>query len=413
MVRDASGVGPRPPRLPGRLGPLLAVLLTAGAVWAMATVSPESAPEAPSIGPPETVATAAIPTDRLAADWRETLVIGAGAFGRVAAGPSALVVVGDPESGLDRTLMLFTSNGSDWEPVGDDAAFEGARINTVVAVGESFVAAGAILGSNRLEPAVWTAADGREWTRVILPPTSPAHQTVGDLVVTESGMLALGSAVSDLGIIGGTPKTPAVGHGLWDFDGVEWRSVAASTADGRPFLVDVLPAGDSFVGGGTLQGKARLWVSSDGESWGLVRGTGNRWPDRLAFTSMVQLSDGTVVAAATREGEQSVIFRSKDLLTWEKIDTANGPRQIARLIPVKGGLVAIPDPFGPSPALFWTSGDGEAWQPVLPGDSGLPVASDGVQAVVRDVVEWGCRDIAVGSLGLQPAIWSRGCGIDP
>jgi hypothetical protein len=108
-----------------------------------------------------------------------------------------------------------------------------------------------------------------------------------------------------------------------------------------------------------------------------------------------------------------VIFRSKDLLTWEKIDTANGPRQIARLIPVKGGLVAIPDPFGPSPALFWTSGDGEAWQPVLPGDSGLPVASDGVQAVVRDVVEWGCRDIAVGSLGLQPAIWSRGCGIDP
>lgn len=409
VVRDASGaVPPRAPR-PRRLLPVLVIVLTAGAIWAMATVSPESAPEVPPLGPPEGITTSTVATDRLAAGWQETLVIGAGAFDRVVVGANALVAVGASDG---QTFIYLTSNGEFWEEVGD-RGFVGGRIGAAVAVGEGFVVAGGLLGPGGYYPAVWSAIDGREWTREMLPSSGPGY--VADLVVTESGLLALGSeAFVEAG--GGTNE-PHAGSSLWVFDESGWRPAEGQ----RPLLADLVVVGDLFVGGGRTEGaegKARLWVSPDGESWVEVRGTGNRWPEGMTFTSVVELADGTVVAAATRdvatavtreEGESS-IFRSEDLLTWERLDNTQGPDRIARLIPVRGGLVATIDDFT---SLFWTSSDGEDWHPVLLPESPLRV---------NDVVEWGCRDLAVGwrgggvgpnTISTQATIWWRGCDVEP
>jgi len=126
-----------------------------------------------------------------------------------------LVVVTDPLSSLYPFEVWLSSDGVAWESVAP--TFEGAgaeyRVTSVTAGAAGIVAVGVESAFGRGTGVAWASADGREWTRTVLPggEEDGAPETV---VATDAGFLVVGEAAMDTAV--------------WTSpDGVEWTRADA------------------------------------------------------------------------------------------------------------------------------------------------------------------------------------------
>jgi hypothetical protein len=140
---------------------------------------------------------------------------------------------------------------------------------------EGLVAVGNSFGSDELIPVIMHSTDGRDWSRVVLPPDSPSV-LVGEVVAFGHGFVLVGA-------IDAGPRVDGVTPAAWfSVDGMTWTR-AAVNVDGELFpggaggmgeMGAVTAAGDGLIGwwgqrvmsaGGPRFTAA--WASSDGRTW--------------------------------------------------------------------------------------------------------------------------------------------------
>lgn len=185
--------------------------------------------------------------------------------------PGGLLAGGSagPELGDRRARLWRTTDGTSWDPVADDAAFEGGEI---VALGMGaappgagrFIALGRIGTGQRATSSVsWTSGDGATWTR------SNDPQLAGGLVAavvqgTLAGWLAVGSDSDEREAVAWT-----------SIDGIAWtrapREESRLHSGEKIRMTDVISTPAGFVGIGNFvgvqYGEGTSWVSEDGLTW--------------------------------------------------------------------------------------------------------------------------------------------------
>lgn len=216
-------------------------------------------------------------------DWERMTTVAIGPIGILAGGSVGPELLGR------RARFWRSSDGIDWTPVPDDAAFEGAEVSAILPVDDGWLAIGRLGTGQRTTGSVaWRSADGDRWTRI----DDPALALGRVRAVTrapDGSIVAVGSEPDEIG--------------AW-----AWRSVdegrswtlapeeASRTHFGRKIrMMDVIatPTGLLAVGNlvGVQYGTGLSWLSSDGVRW-----------DRSSETqpSMGQVEPGAVVSFGAR-----------------------------------------------------------------------------------------------------------------
>jgi hypothetical protein len=183
--------------------------------------------------------------------------------------------------GADSAGIWRSTDGENWERTGGD--FESAFMWSIAEGGPGLVAVG---WRRNPEPsaAVWTSADGVEWTLASDP--EGFELTEGTDVIDLDGTLVM---------VGGTFD----GSGrIWtSTDGATWDLVDLDMAGGFARTLTSTPAGLLAVGsGGDMAGAA--WLSTDGRSW---EPFGELLPGAY-FQSAHVTDDGLLMAGATQAG---------------------------------------------------------------------------------------------------------------
>lgn len=187
-------------------------------------------------------------------------------FEAITVGGPGFVAVGgtdaaDPYGGKPVGAGVATSaDGSHWTTqAAASPQFAGASMGGVAAGRSGGLVA---VGSGaRLEPAVWTSADGLAWTR--LPSTdTPSQGELDDIAAGPSGFVAVGRY--------GDHATSWTSH-----DGRAWRETPATPALADAAMTRVIWDGSAFLALGRSGGGDGLaWISSDGSSWTRLDTTG-------------------------------------------------------------------------------------------------------------------------------------------
>ena len=236
-------------------------------------------------------------------------------LGDAAAVGNRVVITGRDAHG---TMVWWGDLAGGFHEVANRDVFSDAVIAAVAAGPSGFIAVGTDMHGQRPRGAVWTSADGADWTRV---PDAPAFD-VG--VFTPVGM-------EGERIAGGIRAIAAGGPGL--------VAVGATCGDG---------------GGCSAAG----WWSADGITWsrGIVDAAAG------GLSSVAVGSAGIVAVGGTE------VLVSADGTTWSAHALPAGVNQFDRVAAGSGGFLALratrPDGASvPIPAL-WSSGDGASWRPV-------------------------------------------------
>ena len=170
-----------------------------------------------------------------------------------------------PELGERRARFWRSEDGTTWEPIPHDPAFDGAEVVDIVPNDRGYVALGRLGTGQRATGSVaWTSPDGLAWTRADAPALA-------------GGLVAAVAASPDGTLV-------AVGSDLDERAALVWRSTDGIAWDLTPIeesrvyngdkirMTDVAPlrgGGLVAVGNyvGVQYGTATSWTSADGLSW--------------------------------------------------------------------------------------------------------------------------------------------------
>ncbi len=281
----------------------------------------------------------------------------------IPAGPG-LVAVGSNGAGGHWDAAVWTSaNGLDWSLVPDDeAALDRANnqlMMEVAAGGPGLVAVGYDGPWSDLDAAVWTSTDGITWTQVPHDETlfgGEGDQWIGSVVAGGPGLVAAGGDWS------GGDEDAAVWTSV---DGLIWNRVPHDEevfgGDGGQWIGGVVAGGPGIVAVGSDHGDAAAWTSPDGVTWArlfddetVLGGTGDQW--MAAITA-----DAPGLVAVGSDDGDAAVWTSPDGLTWAQVphDEAvfgGEGAQVMRAVTVGGpGLVAVGTDYeqGDQDAAVW------------------------------------------------------------
>ena len=325
------------------------------------TASPTAVETTPSTRPPTSSPAATAPPDAL--DWQRVDPFpnaeeGSAAVSVTAGGPGFVAVgTGAITAEVRQDAAVWTSaDGAEWSAVTDDnGAFAAASMAGVTAHDGLLVAVGRDLTSVDQDVAAsWTSTDGVGWERV--ESEAQFEQLEGaqmiDVTVGGPGFVAVGSA----------PRMDA--SAVWtSTDGTAWQRVPHTQVFDTSFMWSVAPGGPGMVAvgwRGRPEPMAAVWVSNDGLDWRLA----DDLPGGELFQvrSVTAGEDGMLVAVGdSLEGGQSAIWTSEDGVTWT---AAGDPAMfvntlISSVVAYGSGHIAagsITDD-----AAVWTSPDGQEW----------------------------------------------------
>jgi serine/threonine protein kinase len=182
----------------------------------------------------------------------------------VAAGPHSYVVVGKHVNG-DRTFaaMWWSADLRNWvqgSNGGLDGRLKPSTVQAVAATPAGFVAA----GTHGTDHALWTSADGRNWSLDDMAmPAGASAATLRLVAANGSRVVTAGHAVTQVGDI------PIV---LFSADGGQnWRQIVLEAPGGLGTVTSLTAAGSGFVAAGQAgpagAQRAVTWSSPDGLSW--------------------------------------------------------------------------------------------------------------------------------------------------
>lgn len=345
-------------------------------------------------------------------------------------------VLGPDIAFVDRGAVLISPDGIIWERVtghpdldfGEFPWWDGGPImRAAAATDRGFVVVGvrSLAGPEQGEPersreaAVWTSADGRNWSAIPYDPAifgggqdDPASMV--DVVAVGDQVIAVGQ-LADAAAVWLSPD----GGRSWSL------ATHAETAFGRRDTPDEQHDGDGdgvqamysvargsagFVSVGVDGNRAAAWMSEDGLTWSRVS------PDQAAFVGEGALAMSDVVAVASgyvAVGTESIVtdgdpdsraaaWFSPDGMDWIRIthDPAvfgGYPEDLVMSAVAAGpdGIVAVGSSGRDDEmrGVVWTSSDGIAWRRITDG----PVFSGRNGAWIGDVMATGEGFIAVGA----------------
>ena len=183
----------------------------------------------------------------------------------IAATPLGLVAGGSvgPELGARHARLWRSPDGAAWQPVPDDAVFDGGEVTTLAATPGDLVALGRLgTGQRSIGSVAWCSADGVSWARSDDP--ALAGGLVASLVVADGRILAVGSDLDEREAVAWSSS-----------DGVTWtrapREAARLHVGEKIRMTDLVatPAGFVAIGNyvGVQYGTGTSWLSRDGISW--------------------------------------------------------------------------------------------------------------------------------------------------
>jgi hypothetical protein len=349
-----------------------------------------------------------------------------------AATPAGWIAIGLAKSGgpLHGTPVLWLSkDGATWErrtakalglPVSDDAvAFTRISVNgaavTIEAVRmkhleDARTSRREISWVTENGGANWKVADKSGWRRVQKPKSA---ESLLSAVPTPKAATLPGGQKLDASAVSG-PQTLLVGRTtggpdsdpvltVRDGSGHDTRVDLAQVSGviGRDLnLAALASAGTRIAAGGSRDGLASVWTSTDGNSW--IRAALPSGPAKGRLTEIVNGSAGWLAAgpglvftsadgagwtrpknvpafgkitdAAAGQagylviGDHATVWHSTDLVTWTHAAAPNGTVRAVTARP--GGFTAVGDRSGRPVA--WNSPDGRTWAPAdLPGTTGV------------------------------------------
>lgn len=258
--------------------------------------------------------------------------------------------------GVDAAMLAVTAGSSGFVAVGSDG-FPGGNVQLPGARGV----------------AVWTSADGTDWTRVPAQP-SFAGAIMNGVLRVDAGFVAWGQT-----LVGG-PRTPA--SPIWTSrDGVRWERSTGVTDAGGPGapIASIAGTGDRLVAVGTRQlpdaeGASSVpgaWTSTDGGRTWKAATIHDDGPGGARSGGMSDVtSDGNDLVAVGRldpPGGQlgpasAAVWRSSDQgSTWTRLtdDPAFAGASMRHVLTATGGLVVFgqaddPNAFADA-ELIWTA----------------------------------------------------------
>jgi len=282
------------------------------------------------------------------------------------AGPSvpSSAPSGSPSSAPtdEPTPTLAPDPTFDWRAIGEPAAFRGASVR-FVAVGSGFVAVGCVPGPETcLAPAIWTSADGVDWSgpteMPLLPRELPRAATAA--VAWEGGLVVAGEV----------GRGDRIHVALWfASDGQIFERVPDDASFADASIVELLDVNGSLVaigaGAYTHYSGFKAWRSDDGTTWTL---TARGATDDSAPYGAVGIEGGVVAWGATCSVcvPETAFWRSADGITWTgaRRELEGEFAHATALGVTHAGLVA----FGttgvdPAPPAAWSLPNGAgAWQ---------------------------------------------------
>ena len=277
-------------------------------------------------------------------------------------GEEVLVAVGQDGSIRNADVAVWTSDngGREWKRVPHDEAVFGGRGDQVMARvvpgGPGFIAVGYAAQRRDVDAAVWSSADGVEWSRIEDNTAlwgGPGDQHIRSITPIENGnLIAVGYDSS------GGDQDAAV----WRFDGIgDWSRVEAGEevfgGEGDQLMTTVTYAEDVrfpivAVGNDSFGGtNAAVWVSKDGSEW--LRPPGDDFNLEGAQQMYgVAADDNTLFAVGSDNragaGADSVVWTSTDGIDWtqvipesEQVFGGEGNQYMRSLTPFRGGVVGV------------------------------------------------------------------------
>jgi hypothetical protein len=186
-----------------------------------------------------------------------------------AAGPAGYVIVGKlPVRGQASAAGVWWSPDlTSWTRARDvNDVSESSQMLAVAAGAHGFVAA----GSHDGQPAVWTSANGRRWTAIVLPlPASASGGMLQQVAINGNHAAALGQETTALGSM---PLAEVSADG-----GATWTRVPFSAPGAAMAFTAMTADADGFTAaaqvGSPGQQRAAIWTSANGTTW--LRETAN------------------------------------------------------------------------------------------------------------------------------------------
>jgi hypothetical protein len=335
------------------------------------------------------------------------LMVGGAALLR---GPSEAPVITTPEETPTSTPLRLGTAGP-W--IRHDLRYqaglgESVIVGSITAGSPGFIAAGNTWtrGDVWARGQIWTSTDGSSWTWV----------ADDDRTLFEEGHWPEGVIASDTALIVWGANNRQGGTVIWrSLDGLVWSLVSSGEPplDGRPVTKGLALASGGFLLYGapadciletgicTPVSAPRLLASPDGVGWEEV-GT------PVTFTAIVQTESGDLVATQRRASEPTTWISQDDGASWERngtdhpLETGTPSVMIETMTATPFGLIAAGTTDEKRPVL-WISDDGTSFTQTL----GLPAGAN-----IASIAYGQGWVVAVGSTGLDPAIWASQNGRD-
>lgn len=321
----------------------------------------------------------------------------------VAVGGPGLVAVGSAGS---EAAVWTSEDGWSWSRVEASGDVFGDRLmNSVIAGGPGLVA----VGSGPQGAAVWTSVDGLDWSLVedeLGVFGSDGSSYMSTVVAAGPGLVAAGS-----------DRSGGMGTGaVWtSAEGLEWSRLAGDTdmfgGDGHHEVLSLTVGGPGLVAVGyqhpveSNRHRAAVWTSVDGLSWSRVphdRSAFGGWDER-EMHSITSGGSGLVAVGVNGPGNtaRAAVWTSEDGRGWSPV-TAEGMtgaplgQMMSQVISSPAGLVAVGGPSwdAEGPAVVWISRDGADWSPV-PHSHGVFGRSGAL--VIHSIAETSFGLVAVGT----------------
>lgn len=326
--------------------------------------------------PAASAAVTAVPWQRVP---RDVAMIGGATPGLalrdIAVGPSGLIAAGKDVRG---GVVVTSSDGIQWTRIPDNAALDHAALVAVAARPGLTVATGTIEGSRH--GLVWTSTDGLTWKSagdVLTGNTAVADLAAGPREFVVVGSIKLPADPS------GHRRT--VGAAWTSADGRSWSRVVLPftglVGDFQPTAVAFL--GTRFVALGRASGSGSpagmlVWSSTDGTTWD--RGHDIAIPSTGSINDLALGPGGRFVAVGSWSSTapaEAAAFTSLDALHWARVpDGSAFANAVMRGVACDArSCIAVGDTPGTSPSTgaTWTSPDGQAW-----ARSGSTAGSSGI-----------------------------------
>lgn len=349
----------------------------------------------------------------------------------------------DPFVVPDATPVEFLN----WSSVGDAGLDMDGRIESLAATTSGWIAVGSATsieaGVDYPVPAIWTSADGVEWSRVqsesLLGGSGSAigaadhsgrvvvagYQSILDSPTfwySDDGSAWI-AVPFDADLVGENPEVNALlahfnagyvaagTHAWYSPNGKEWA--VTHMFEGTAFGLREFDSGLLAGGVSASTGHAAVWVSDDiGSTWALADVASR--PDLFSSSSIrsiIETRAGFVAVGSVVDGGTSrpAAWKSEDAVSWHLIWVAlDGDGELESVVAWGSELIAVGTGRSGSleSGVIWQSADlGSTWVEYV-DRSGLFASLDASGAHINGVHAAGAGAVlAVGDLGGSPAVW--------